>query len=310
MKRPPALTDAVKRGFAPFRGERAAQLVPRSRLTGPMPWVMAIMVTLTIIAAAGGLALSNLTQGARADLAGSATVQIVEADLATRRQLAERASDILAQNREVASIRIVPEDELEALLEPWLGSGYSAEAVPVPALIDVKLRSGAGEGALRELENALVSEIPNARIDAQSSWLQPVFGAIRSLQWLAAALVILLGATSAAAVWLAARTALGTNRATIEVVHLLGGSDSQIARIFQRSIAFDAIAGGIAGLALGCAAVLFFARRFAQLESGMVSAGGLGPVDWFFIAAIPLAGVLIATLTARFTVLGALRRML
>ena len=47
-----------------------------------------------------------------------------------------------------------------------------------------------------------------------------------------------------AAVWLAARNALGGNRDTIEIVHLLGGSDAQIARIFQRSILADAVIGG------------------------------------------------------------------
>ena len=50
--------------------------------------------------------------------------------------------------------------------------------------------------------------------------------------------------------------------------------------------------------------------QFAALGSGMVAGGGLGPVDWFLIAAIPLAGVVIAMLTARLTVLGALRKML
>ncbi|HBR84588.1 MAG TPA: cell division protein, partial [Erythrobacter sp.] len=43
-----------------------------------MPWVIAIMVTLTVLAAGGGLALANLADRARGELAGSATVQIVD----------------------------------------------------------------------------------------------------------------------------------------------------------------------------------------------------------------------------------------
>jgi cell division transport system permease protein len=42
----------------------------------------------------------------------------------------------------------------------------------------------------------------------------------------------------------------------------------------------------------------------------MVAGGGLSLSDWLLIAAIPVAGVLIALLTARLTVLSALRRML
>jgi cell division transport system permease protein len=111
-------------------------------------------------------------------------------------------------------------------------------------------------------------------------------------------------------VWLAARSALGSNRDTIEIVHLLGGTDGQIARIFQRSIALDALVGGAVGLLLGLSALFLLGRQFAGLGSGMVAGGGLALADWLVIGAIPLAGVLIAMLTARVTVLVALRRML
>lgn len=310
MKNPPTITRAVARGFAPFGGQRAAQLLPQARLAGPMPWVIAIMVALTVIAAAGGLALSNLANSARAELSVGATVQILEPLPADRDKQAAAAEDALAGLPQVAGIRRVPDSELDALLEPWLGSSDGAEAVPIPALIDVRLRGEADEATLAKLRSALAGVAPDARVDAQSSWLRPVFSAISSLQWLAIALVALLAMTSAAAVWLAARSALGNNRATIEIVHLLGGTDSQIARIFQRSVGFDAVLGGLVGLALGLGAVLLLAGQFADLGSGLVSGGGLGWVDWLLIAAIPLAGVAIAMVTARLTVLSALRKML
>lgn len=307
---PPALGHTVARGFASFTGERAAQLVPQTRLGGPMPWVIAIMVALTVIAASGGLALTNLVQGARAELAGGATVQIVEAGPRERDRQADRAQRLLVAHPAVEEVRRVPDEELDRLLEPWLDVGSEGEAVPVPALIDVRLRGAADQAALTQLQQALLEVAPAARVDAQAGWLRPVFSAINSLQLLALALVLLLAATSASAVWLAARSALGANRDTIEVVHLLGGTDSQIAGIFQRSIGFDATMGGAVGLALGLAGVLLLGRSFAELGSGMVAGGGLGWSDWIVLALVPLAAVLIAMLTARITVLSALRRML
>jgi cell division transport system permease protein len=310
LKRPPTIGRSVSRGFSSFRGNRAAQLVPQARLAGPMPWVIAIMVALTVIAAAGGLALNNLAEGARSELSGGATVQIVEASPIERDRQAQAAEVLLVQHPAVASARRVPDAELERLLEPWLGVGADKEAVPIPALIDLRLRTDATQDQLDSMRRLLADEAPAARIDAQSAWLKPVFSAISSLQWLALVLVVLLGFTSAAAVWLAARSALGTNRNTIEVVHLLGGTDGQIAQIFQRSIGFDATLGGTVGLALGLAAVLFLGQQFAGLDSGMVAGGGLSWVNWLMLAAIPVAGVMIAMLTARLTVIGALRRML
>ena len=51
-------------------------------------------------------------------------------------------------------------------------------------------------------------------------------------------------------------------------------------------------------------------RQFAGLGSGMVAGGALGPLDWALLAAIPVTGVALAILTARLTVLAALRRIL
>lgn len=308
--KPPALGRKTARGLISFGGERAAQLVPQARLAGPMPWVIAIMVTLTVIAAAGGLALNNVVTKAEAELAGGATVQIVEALPAERNRQAIAAEALLAQHPAVASIRRVPDAELDALIEPWLGVGASNESVPVPALIDVRFRATASEENLNALRGILESAAPAARIDAQASWLLPVFSAISSLQWLAGALVIMLGLTSAAAVWLAARSALGTNHDTIEIVHLLGGTDTQIARIFERSIGFDATLGGAVGLAIGLVIILLLGQQFDALGSGMMAGGGLNWLDWVLIALIPIACVAVAMLTARFTVVAALRRML
>lgn len=310
MKRPPAIGRTVARGLAPFRGRRAAHLLPQARLGGPVPWVIAIMTALTVLAVGGALALANLAAGARGELAGSATIQIIAADPQQRADQTARVVDLLSRRPTVERYRVVSEAEIAQLLEPWLGSGEAVEAVPLPALIDVTFARGAGEEELAALERAIAALAPAARIDAQEVWLAPVLDALESLRLLAFALIVLLAVTGMAAVWLAARNALDGNRETIEIVHLLGGSDEQIARVFQRSILFDAVAGGALGLALGTSAILLLGGRFAALDSGMVAGGTLVAGDWAIIALVPLFAVAIAVYTARMTVLSSLRKLL
>lgn len=275
-----------------------------------MPWVIAIMVALTVLAAGGGLALDNLADRARGDLAGSATVQIVEADPVSRAQQAQAAATILEGNADVTDVAIVPQERVEELLEPWLGTDNPEDAVPIPALIDLRLRDDADEATLDRLRDLLAERAPAARIDAQAQWLAPVLSALSALGWAALGLIGLLAFTGAAAVWLAARNALGTNRDTIEIVHLLGGSDDQIARIFQRSILADASVGGLLGLVIGAAAVWLMGAQFAALDSGLVSGGGLETSDWLVLALVPMGAVVLAVYTARFTVLASLRKIL
>lgn len=275
-----------------------------------MPWVIAIMVALTVVAAGGALALANMVSTARGELTGSATVQIVEPDPAQRAAQVEAAQGILAQDRAVAGFRAVPEDEIAELLEPWLGSGGGTEAIPLPAIIDVEMRQGVSEADYNRLGSALQEVASGARIDAQSAWLAPVLSALSALKWMAFALIAMLGLVGAAAVWLAARNSLGGNRETVEIVHLLGGSDDQIARIFQRSILIDATLGGLAGFLVGILAMSFLAAQFAALQSGMVAGGSLSATDWLLIALVPLCAVGIAVYTARMTVLSSLRKSL
>ncbi len=317
VARPRTMRQALVRGWQQISGLGEAELVPQARLSGPMPWVLAIMVALTVIAAAAGLALRNVAAAASADLAGGITVQIIEAGPEARAAQAIAALDALKAMPGVTGLRLVPTDEVDALIEPWLGNsdltGNAAEdaaAVPIPALIDARLSGPVTAARVAAIQAALRRAAPSAQVDAQSGWLQPVFGAIRSLQWLVLALVVLLAGASAAAVLLAARTALGTNRDTIEIVHLLGGTDRQIARVFQRSIGLDAAGGGAVGLALALVAVVLLGRQFAGLGAGLVAGGALGLLDWLILALIPVLAVGLAMVTARISVLNALRRML
>ncbi len=289
-----------------------ARILPDARLSGPMPWVIAIMIALTVVAAASGLALRNAARVASADLEGGVTVQIVSAAPAERNRQADAAMAALRRIPGVATSNRVAQDDLNALVEPWLGTrpGDDVESLPIPALIDVRLAGTATPDRVATLRARVLAVAPSARVDAQAGWLAPVFGAIGALQWMAGGLIALLAFATMSAVLLASRNALGNHRETIEVVHMLGGTDRQIARVFQRSMAVDAAAGGLAGLLLGLVAILMLGRQFAPLGSGMVSAAVLGWTDWIVIAAIPLLGVVLAVLTARLTVLAALRRML
>lgn len=293
-----------------MRRGHAARLLPTTRFGGPIPWVIAILIALVVLAAAGGLALRNLADNARSELSGALTVQILEAEPERRAELADITARIIAAQDGVRSVRIVPDEEIDALLEPWLGAAAQSEDLPVPALIDVELAGRASPQTIARLEDVVRADVPVARIDAQAEWLRPVYDALAALQYLALALIALVGFATAAAVWLAARSAFSNHRHTVEIVHLLGGTDAQVTRIFLRSVVRDAAIGALIGLGLGLAAVWLLGRQFAALDSGMVASGGLGWPDWAAIGAIPVAGVVLAYATGRLTIMRALRAML
>lgn len=289
--------------FASAPAER--RLLPEGRAAGPMPWVIAIMVFLTVLAAASGLALASAAQGLGDQIAGRVTIQIVDADRAARDAQAGAATRAVRVLPGVARVQTVSDEEIAKLLEPWLGSG--GLSVPAPALIDVDL---ADPAALSRLKAAVKQVAPSARIDSHAQWLAPLRDLIGALRWLAITLVVLMGIATAACVVLAARAALNTHRETIDVLHLLGATDIQIARLFQRRIALDALFGGGLGFVMGALVLALIGTRIGALGSDMAGSVRFGPGGWLALTAVPLGGALLATAAARLTVERALRRIL
>lgn len=292
------------------RGRAAARLLPPQRLTGPIPWVIAILIALVVIAAAGGLALRNLSLAASAGLSSAVSVQVIEPNPDLRADRTAAAVKVLTGLPGVTAVQAVPEAELAAMLEPWLGEAATSGDVPIPALIDVELAAGAGPDEVARIAAAVKQQVPGARVDAQGDFLRPVNDALAALQWLALGLVALVALATAAAVWLAARNAFAGARDTVEIMHLLGASQRQITAVFLRDVLREAIVGAVLGAGLGVGAVWLLGQQFAALGSGMVSGGGLMLADCLVIGAVPLAGVLLAGLTARITIALALKDML
>ena len=290
-------------------GAADRRLLPEGRLAGPMPWVIAIMMLLTVLAAAAGLRLASAATGLDAGIGNRLTIQIVQPNPDRREAEAQAALARLRSMPGVESARRVPTAELEAMLEPWLGSGGLEADLPVPEMIDVDLAADAY--ARRDRLAASVAAVaPSARIDDNAQWLAPLAKLIAALKWLAAGLVLLMIGASAATVVLAARASLDTHRGTIEVLHLMGATDVQVARLFQRRIALDALFGGIVGLVGAGLVLLVIGNRVGALGSDLLGSAGLSLGSWLILIVLPVAGVLLATLVARATILRALGRML
>ena len=294
----------VRRFGAAERG-----LLPEGRLAGPMPWVIAIMMFLTVLAASAGLGLAGAAGRLDDQIGSRVTIQIVEANPQLRDRQAAAATASLARLPGVSSVRLVPQEEIQDMLEPWLGPGGVEADLPVPALIDVDL-DPAGGMDLAQLSAATVAVAPSARLDENAQWLAPLVSLIAALKWLAAGLVLLMVGATTATVFLAARAALDTHRQTIEILHLMGATDVQIARLFQRRIALDALFGGLIGLAAAALVLLVIGDRVGRLGSELLGSAGLPLASWLILASLPVAGVLLAMLVARTTIVRALGRLL
>ena len=278
------------------------RLLPGGRMQGPTPYVIAIMMFVMVVIAAAGLTLANAAGLVSRGVESRYSVQI--ADGAAKAPLAVKALETAPG---VAAVRPVPERDMRRTLERWLGPAGAEADLPLPVLIDVDLKPGASP---QEVESRVEEAVPGARFIAHRTMLGPMLTALRSLTWLAFALVALIALATAAAVVLATRGALDTNRSTIEVMHGVGATDDQVARLFQRRIALDSLAGGLAGAAAAGLVLLLVAGGRGIWFDDFTGGALLGAGDMALLASLPLLGTVLATVVARLAVLRALRAAL
>jgi cell division transport system permease protein len=93
-------------------------------------------------------------------------------------------------------------------------------------------------------------------------------------------------------------------------MHGIGATDTQVARLFQRRIALDSLAGGLAGAAAAGVVLLLVAGGRAVWVDDFAGGALLTSGDILFLASLPLLGTALATAVARAAVLRALRSAL
>ena len=278
------------------------RLLAGGSLGGPTPYVIAIMTFAMMIVAAAGLALAG-TAGVVAEAAENRFVVQLPDGGAGKLDAAVAAARGAPG---VVSVEPVPEAEMRQTLERWLGPAGLGGDLPIPALINLELAPGADPASVaRQVERT----VPEGRFVAEESTLAPLLRSLRALQLLALTLVLLMAAATSAAVVLAARGALDTHRPTIEIMHGIGATDEQVARLFQHKIARDALVGALAG-GLASAVALLLVAGGASIASDLAGQAPLGPGDLLLLAAMPFAAVALATVVARLAVLGALHKSL
>jgi len=274
-----------------------------------LPWLIALMVYLAALATSGALALDSALASWDRGLSGTLTIELPP-DAAGS---ADAVAKLLTVTPGVLAARPLSHAAMAKLLEPWLGPALPADALALPLLFDVSIDAARGVN-LGSLRAALAAAAPDAVLDDHRLWLDRLANLIRSAEATAIAIVALIGSAAVLTVIFTTRTGLSVHRDVIELLHLMGARDAYIAAQFQYQALRLGLGGGLIGLALAVATLLGLghaADAAAILgESALpLPALRLEPIHWAALLLLPAAAAILAMLTARLTVLGALQRM-
>ncbi len=273
-----------------------------------LPWIMAGLLYLAVVA----LAIAAIADGALQlfdQRDKMVTVSLPTAGISEDgdRDVAD-VLKVLNQSKDVVSATVVADDELQDLIEPWLGERREGEDLPLPRLIDVSLDPlskpdlRALEGQLREVvvdATIGIQEVSEGRAERQATFFRTVgitLGAVLLLCSLAIVTVI----TS---------LSLAMHDDTVTLLRYMGAQDGYLARQFERYALHSGLRGGLIGFFAAMLTVLGVLYSIQNLEMTNSIRLGLRPVDWIFLACVPVIAALLCTLMARMTALWSLGRM-
>lgn len=279
-----------------------------------LPSLVAAMTFLAALALAGAVGASALAAHWQQGAAAVMTVQVPQPGEpgagATR---LDRVRQALARQPGIAATHVLSDQELDALLRPWLGSGPGRIAIPLPAVIEVRLDSA--EPDRTQLAQTLEAAAPGTLIEDHGRWVGRLAALARSLQACAGIALAVVAFVAAAVIAVATRAGLAARRDAIETVHGLGATDGYIASRFARRATTLAAVGAAIGAAASLpvlAGLTGLAAPFSggPAPEGIVAALAALPVSlWLALPLLPLVAAAIGWLTAHGTVRRWLRRL-
>ncbi len=279
-----------------------------------LPWLVAPMVFLSAVALAGAFILSGLIGRWDRDVSGTLTVEIAAApgDAAAAaeptRQRVEQVLRLLEGTPGIASARALSQEQLIALMAPWLGTSDVLKDLPLPALIDVAVRDNA-DLDVDALAVRIAQAVPGASLDDHRRWLDRLIGLSRSIEWLAIGIVTLIGLVTVTTVYYATRTGMAIHREVIGVLHVIGAPDAYIAGQFAHRAFVLGLKGGIMGLIFTLPILGAIAFGAHKMQGGFLADLSLPLTGVAAVLILPLISALLAMLTARMAAYGALARM-
>ncbi|QRZ12316.1 cell division protein FtsX [Paracoccus methylovorus] len=281
------------------------RVVPPTGFTAQLTvFSAAAMAFLAVFALALALATARLAERWSSELAQTVTVRISAPDNQIDEQTVT-VMEALKTTPGIAEARLLPDEDVEKLLEPWFGPDVPVEALPMPRLIEItEAADGFDANALRL---RLQGEAPGAVLDDHTRWRQPLVSAANRLRILGLFSLLLIAAASGAMITLAAKAALAANGQVIRVLRLVGARDITIATAFVRRFTRRAAMGAVVGTALGMAAI--WALPSMDKAGSFLTGLGFQGWGWLWPLLIPIVAAGIGFVATRWAALKMLREV-
>ena len=211
----------------------------------------------------------------------------------------------------INKIEIFDEEKTSGLLSNWLSQDILND-INLPALIEVKLSNPINK---EQISQKIRSLTPGVSVDDHSRWKQKLMlliNTIENIGWIIFILVLIVCSTS---IIFAIAMTITNNSEVIDLIDLMGGGSSFIARVFQKQVLFVRGPSALIGSFAAALTLCILNDYLGTLLQGIlpVSISNLGAKldfwEWSLIASTPLVFIFLSLIIVRVSVVAFLSKL-
>lgn len=289
-----------------YRSDTSPILPAGSIAWNALTLVIAIMSFLACLVAGTVYMLNQSADAWVNNISSEVTVELDPVNVPDIDKKMTLVSLFLAKQKGITRVHPLSLEDSAKLLRPWLGNSDLIDTLPIPRLIAVEInRSDPPDIPL--IAKALKENFKGVTLDDHGHWRTE----IRDMTGVAAlgglALLGLVIAATVAVIVSATRSAMASNRDIVEVLHLVGASDSFIAGEFERHFFGLGLRASLVGAIAAAFVFLAVPPLLHALGGGSAAAAaqtrqlvGTGQLDFsgyllFVLVVIVIAGLCMLT---------------
>lgn len=292
-------------------------IIPSKNISGQaLVAVIAIMTFLSSLTLMGVDLIQRSAKNWSNQISYEATIQIRPIDNVDINKALHDAVQLVKTFSGVQDAKIVDKKATEKLLEPWLGTGFNINELPLPRLIIVTLKEDAKTN-FAAINHAIKTQIPGGQFDDHRVWVHRFATMAYTSVFIGFSILALVLGSLILTTIFATRNALAENAHIINVLYFLGTETLFIARQFDwhffKTALRGALYGGLTSIFLFSALCLWTNYNLGKAEASQITAL-FGRIS---INSIPYGKIIflitfvsfLTTLTNRITILAQLKKI-
>ncbi|GAA5095933.1 ABC transporter permease [Bartonella acomydis] len=233
-------------------------IIPSSNISGQaLVTVIAIMTFLSSLTLIGVDLVQRAAYSWSHQISYEATIQIRPMENVDIEKSLHDAVTLVKTFDGIEDATIVDQTATEKLLEPWLGTDFNLNELPLPRLIIVTLKDKE-EIDLHAISKAIKTQIPGGQFDDHRVWVKRFTIMAHTTVLIGFAILTLVLGSLILTVIFATRNALAQNAHIINVLYFLGTETLFIARQFDWHFFKTALRGALYGGFISAVLFLIF----------------------------------------------------